>query len=158
MFLQEAFTRNQVNIPIDSHGNQTGHLIGLLYRVLLCKEMQVNTIWVFDGRPPQHKLDELYRRRQIKEEALTKTESAREVGDIEEAVRQSKRQIFISSQEREDAKQLLRLMGLPVVDAKSEAEAQCAWLAKNKFVEGVIGEDVDTLLFGSPLLVKNFNR
>jgi flap endonuclease-1 len=49
-------------------------------------------------------------------------------------------------------------MGLPVIQAPSEAEAQCAWLAKNKYVEGVIGEDIDTLLFGSPLLVRNFNR
>jgi flap endonuclease-1 len=49
-------------------------------------------------------------------------------------------------------------MGLPVIQAPSEGEAQCAWLAKNKYVEGVIGEDIDTLVFGAPLLVRNFNR
>jgi flap endonuclease-1 len=49
-------------------------------------------------------------------------------------------------------------MGLPVVQAASEGEAQCAWLAKNRYVEGVIGEDIDTLVFGAPLLLRNFNR
>ena len=39
-------------------------------------------------------------------------------------------------------------LGMPVIQAKSEAEAQCAWLMKNKMVEGVIGEDTDTLVFG----------
>jgi 5'-3' exonuclease len=91
------YSHNRVNSPTDAHGNQTGHLIGLLYRVLLCKEAQLDTIWVFDGRAPQHKLDELYRRRQLKEDALAKTEAAKEAGDIEEAVRQSKRSIYISS-------------------------------------------------------------
>jgi flap endonuclease-1 len=89
---------------------------------------------------------------------LAKSESARDVGDIEEAVRQSKRTIYVSSSEREDAKALLQLMGLPVIQAPSEGEAQCAHLAKNKYVEGVIGEDIDTLVFGSPILVRNFNR
>ena len=87
-----------MNAPTDAHGNQTGHLIGLLYRALLCKEMKISTVWVFDGRPPQSKFDELYRRKHLKEEAILRTESAREEGDIEEAVRNSKQSIYISSQ------------------------------------------------------------
>lgn len=55
--LNIAFSRNSVNIPTDSDGNQTGHLIGLLYRILLYKEFKINSIWVFDGKPPQHKFD-----------------------------------------------------------------------------------------------------
>jgi len=53
-------------MPTDSHGNLTGHLIGLLYRAMLCKELGMQTIWVFDGRPPRQKLDELSRRKLIK--------------------------------------------------------------------------------------------
>lgn len=47
---------------------------------------------------------------------------------------------------------------MPVIQAKSEAEAQCAWLAERQMVEGVIGEDIDTLIFGGQTLIKNFNR
>lgn len=145
-------------MPSDVHGNQTGHLIGLLYRALLCKELNIQATWVFDGRPPQHKYDELYRRRQLKEEALARSDTARDLGDIEEAVSQSKRSIFIAQQEREDAKTLLTLMGQNVVQAPSEGESQCAWLAREGFVQGILGEDIDTLVFGAPFLVRGFNR
>jgi len=47
----------------------TGHLLGLLYRALFCKELGINTVWVFDGKPPRQKSDELYRRRELKEQA-----------------------------------------------------------------------------------------
>jgi len=54
-----AFSNNSttVNSPTDSSGNQTGHLIGLMNRVLLCKELNMKTVWVFDGRAPQQKSD-----------------------------------------------------------------------------------------------------
>ena len=38
-YLLAAFSKNKVNMPTDSFGNMTGHLIGLLYRALLCKEL-----------------------------------------------------------------------------------------------------------------------
>jgi flap endonuclease-1 len=133
----------------------TGHLIGLLYRALYCKELGMNTVWVFDGKPPHQKFDELYRRRQIKEQAFERADTALDEGDYEEAVKQTKRTIFVRESEREDAKILVELMGkfadnigFPVIQAPSEAEAQCAWLLKNKLVEGVVGEDIDTLVFG----------
>lgn len=89
----------------------TGHLIGLLYRALFCKELKINTVWVFDGKPPIQKSEELYRRRQIKEQAAEKAMSAIDEGDVEEAVKQSKRTIYVRESEREDAKKLISLMG-----------------------------------------------
>lgn len=69
-------------MPTDPFGNMTGHLIGLLYRALLCKELGMETVWVFDGKPPRQKSDELYRRRTLKEEAAEKAETAIESGDF----------------------------------------------------------------------------
>jgi flap endonuclease-1 len=65
-------------MPTDASGNMTGHLIGLLYRALLCKELGIDTVWVFDGKPPSQKYDELYRRRHMKEQAAELSEKARE--------------------------------------------------------------------------------
>jgi hypothetical protein len=31
-----ASSNSKINIPMDSQGNQTGHLIGIMYRALLC--------------------------------------------------------------------------------------------------------------------------
>lgn len=50
------------------------------------------------------------------------------------------------------------ITGLPVIQAQSQAEAQCAWLSKNKLVDGVISEDIDTLVFGAEKIIKKFGR
>lgn len=49
-------------------------------------------------------------------------------------------------------------MGMPVVQAKSEAESQCADIVKLGLAEGVIGEDWDTIVFGSTKLIRSFSR
>lgn len=46
-------------------------------------------------------------------------------------------------------------MGVPVIDAPSEAEAQCAAMAKAGVVYGAATEDMDCLTFGCPTLVRH---
>uniref|UniRef100_A0A0A9X3W2 Flap endonuclease 1 n=1 Tax=Lygus hesperus TaxID=30085 RepID=A0A0A9X3W2_LYGHE len=46
-------------------------------------------------------------------------------------------------------------MGVPVVEAPSEAEATCAELVKKKIVNAVATEDMDALTFGAPKLLRN---
>jgi hypothetical protein len=60
-----------------------------------------------------------------------------------------------SQEHNEDCKRLLTLMGVPVVEAPSEAEAQCAEMAKGGLVYGVATEDMDALTFATPRLLRN---
>lgn len=46
-------------------------------------------------------------------------------------------------------------MGVPVLEAPGEAEAQCAQLSKEGAVYGVSTEDMDALTFGTARLVRN---
>jgi len=48
---------------------------------------------------------------------------------------------------KEDAIKMLELMGVPVVIAPCEAEAQCAALCKAKKVHATVTEDMDALTF-----------
>jgi flap endonuclease-1 len=50
---------------------------------------------------------------------------------------------------------LLQLMGLPVVQAPGEGEAQAAHIAIKGDARYVVSQDYDTLLFGAPNLVRN---
>lgn len=50
--INQAYSKDKVNIPTDSQGNQTGHLLGIMYRALFCMECKIKPIWVFDGKPP----------------------------------------------------------------------------------------------------------
>lgn len=53
---------------------------------------------------------------------------------------------------------MLRLMGMPVIEAPGEAEAQCAYLCKIGVAYGVVSEDMDTLTHGALHLIRNFNK
>ena len=53
---------------------------------------------------------------------------------------------------------MLKLMGIPVVDAASEAESQCAELVKKKVVWGMASEDMDSLTFGTPYLLRHLTK
>jgi Holliday junction resolvase YEN1 len=55
------------------------------------------------------------------------------------------------------AKQLLKQFGFPIHLAPGEAEAECALLQREAIVDAVLSEDVDTLMFGSGLTIRNWS-
>jgi Holliday junction resolvase YEN1 len=54
------------------------------------------------------------------------------------------------------AKQLLKQFGFPWHVAPGEAEAECALLEREGIVDAVLSEDVDTLMFGSGVTLRNW--
>ena len=51
---------------------------------------------------------------------------------------------------------MLKLFGFPFHDAPGEAEAECALLQKQGIVDAVMSEDVDTMMFGSTVCLRNW--
>ena len=103
------------------------------------------------------KHNELVRRRELKEKAEDQKEKAEEEGKLEEAKMMAGRTIKVTQDMANDAKKLIKLMGLPVVEAASEAEAQCAFLVKAGKAYATATEDMDALTFGSNKLIRGFN-
>ena len=57
----------------------------------------------------------------------------------------------------EDAKKLVKAMGMPVIQAPGEAEAFCAYLVKEGKAYATVSEDMDSLTFGSPILIRGMS-
>lgn len=142
----------------DKDGNLTGHLQGIFNRSINMMEKGIRPIWVFDGKPPELKQNLLEERKQKKAEAREKLQEAIEKDDGEGVKKYAGQTVKITKTMIEDAKTLVRLLGLPCVEAPSEAEAQCVALAKEGIVYGVASEDMDCLTFGAPYLLRGFSN
>jgi flap endonuclease-1 len=139
----------------DSHGNVTSHLVGLMFRsTRLLYEYGINLVFVFDGKSPELKKQEITGRRQIREKAIREWKKALEAGDYPTAFSKSVMTSRLTKPMVEDAKRLLKLLGIPFVQAPSEAEAQAAYMASRGDIWGVSSKDYDSLLFGAPRLVR----
>lgn len=112
-------------------------------------------MYVFDGKPPEEKTLEIARRRKVREEAMDKWVKLLEEGKREEARKYAQRALFLTDDMVEDAKKLLRLMGIPVVQAMADGEAQAAVIAREGKAWAAGSQDYDSLLFGAPRLVRN---
>ena len=151
-----AIIRQPNGTPLkDSNGRITSHLSGLLYRTSNLVEMGIKPIYVFDGTPPALKEAEIKRRMKAKEEALIKYEQALKEGRIEEARMYAQATSRLKDYMAEDSKKLLKLMGIPWIQAPSEGEAQAAHLVKRGDADYCASQDYDSLLFGAPKLVRN---
>ncbi|KAF8727405.1 hypothetical protein HU200_019010 [Digitaria exilis] len=90
-----------------------------------------------------------------REDATKDLTEAVEEGDKDAIEKLSKRTVKVTRQHNDDCKRLLRLMGVPVVEAPSEAEAECAALCINDKVYAVASEDMDSLTFGAPRFLRH---
>ena len=67
------------------------------------------------------------------------------------------RTAILNKEMLEDAKEIIRALGLPIVQAPSEREAQTAHMVKNGDAYASVSQDYDNLIFGCPLLVRNLS-
>lgn len=136
-------------------GEVTSHLQGMFSRTIRLLEAGIKPVYVFDGQPPDLKKQELAKRYSRRDDATKELATAVEEGNKEEIEKFSKRTVKVTKQHNEDCKQLLRLMGVPVIEAPCEAEAQCATLCKSDKVYAVASEDMDSLTFGAPRFLRH---
>jgi flap endonuclease-1 len=139
----------------DSHGRITSHLSGLFFRTTrLVADFGLQFVFVFDGRPPVEKAAEIGRRRAVRQRYELEAAEARRAGDLARAYSKSTMTSRLTGDMIAEAKELLRLMGLPTVQAPSEAEAQAAYMARRGDVWAAASKDYDSLLFGASRLVR----
>ncbi|RLN29021.1 flap endonuclease 1a [Panicum miliaceum] len=133
-------------------GEVTSHLQGMFNRTIRLLEAGIKPVY------------------SKREDATKELTEAVEAGDKDAIEKLSKRTVKaclkspwvlcteefkVTRQHNDDCKRLLRLMGVPVVEAPCEAEAECAALCINDKVYAVASEDMDSLTFGAPRFLRH---
>src|SRR5262245_29993771 len=124
-----ALIRMRDGSPLrDSHGRITSHLSGLFYRTTrLMTDYSPELVFVFDGKPPALKQAEIARRRSTKERYDREHAEALQSGDLEKAYSKATMTSRLTREMTGEARELLAHMGLPVVQAPGEGEAQASY-------------------------------
>jgi len=140
---------------MDSKGRVTSHLVGIFSRVSNLINKDIRLCFVFDGKPPELKLEEQENRASRKRAAEEKMHKALEEEDVDAALKYSKQTSRLNWEMVKEAKELISAMGLPVVQAPSEAEAQASFMCRRNDVWAVASSDHDCLVYGAPRLIMN---
>ncbi|UCC18147.1 MAG: flap endonuclease-1 [Promethearchaeota archaeon] len=152
-----AIIRQRDGTPLkDFQGNVTSHLSGLFYRSINFLEHNIKPIYVFDGIPSELKMDTIKERKKIKNEAKEKMIKAQDEEDFKEAKKFAQFTSTLDAGMIEESKKLIEFMGMPIIQANSEGEAQSAFLVEKGDAWACASQDYDTLLFGGERLIRNF--
>ncbi|OPX58473.1 MAG: Flap endonuclease 1 [Methanobacterium sp. PtaB.Bin024] len=139
----------------DENGRVTSHFSGILYRTSSLIEKGIKPIYVFDGQSSALKKETQQRRAEVKKESEKKWKEALEEGRVEDARKYAVRSSRMSPEIVEGSKRLIKLMGIPYIQAKGEGEAQASYMVARGDAWCVASQDYDCMLFGAPRMVKN---
>ena len=142
---------------MDAEGNITAHLTGLLYRNTKFLQHGIKPVFVFDGKPPDLKFNTSQVRNERKVEAQNKYNLALKDKNYEEARKFARQTSRLTKDMVTESIELMNAMGIPCVRAPSEGEAQAAWMADEGYAYASVSQDMDSLLFGSPKLIRNLS-
>jgi len=140
---------------MDQRGRVTSHLAGLLYRNANLLELGIRPAYVFDGMPHKMKMRTIAERSERRAKAKRDWEDAVQKGDYQKAFSKATQSSKITNEIVESSRILLTYLGIPVVQAPEEGEAQAAFMAMKGDVWAASSQDFDSLLCGAPRLVRN---
>jgi hypothetical protein len=137
------------------------------------RHYNIHAVFVFDGPPPPQKTDIIEIRKKKKDEAqkqydaLMKMKKEKkdasgceitttELVDIEETMRELKKQfVRLRDCDVSSVKELLVSFGFATIDAEGEADALCATLSIRKRVDACMSDDTDMFVYGCPVVLRN---
>src|SRR3989338_1507913 len=140
---------------MDSNGNITSHLMGTWTRFSNLITKGVKLVVVLYGEMPELKHQTSKERQDKKQAAKEKFEEAKESQDVELMNMYAKQTSFLTKEMIQESKELMESMGIPVIQAPAEADAQMAFLSKNNDVWAAATSDVDPLLHGCKRTITN---
>lgn len=140
---------------MDENGNITSHLSGIFYRNISLLSEGAKLIYVFDGIAPDLKKKIHKKRNENRDLAREKYEIAKDTENLEDMKKYGQQLTRLDDLMIKESKELLEALGICVIQAPSEGEAQAAYLSRQKGIYATISQDYDSLIFGAPILIRN---
>jgi flap endonuclease-1 len=140
---------------MDDKKRITSHLSGIFYRNVALLSENIKLVYVFDGKAPDLKARTHKKRKEVRDVAEAKYEAAKVEEDVSAMRKYSGQLLRLNDEMIKESKELLKAMGIAVVQSPSEGEAEASYLCKTKDAYAVISQDYDSLLFGAPRLIQN---
>lgn len=135
---------------------------------LMCKVLRnhnIQAIFVFDGAPPESKLESIQERTSYKHNMNERYYSILEKvksGEIEltpkikrELAFCQKESLFLTRNEIDSVKHLISLYGLSYITCTCEADTVLAYLCNNKIVDAVVSNDSDMFAYGCKYVISD---
>lgn len=140
----EQFTNNNNKV--------TSHISGIFYKIINLLSVNITPIVIFDGKPPEEKNPVINERQEKVKKAKIDMENA---STDEEKNKLQKKTVRLTKEYIDDIKYLLKLLGVTYLHIEGEAEAIASELCRINYVDYVMTEDMDSLAFGCPKLIRN---
>ena len=152
--------------------NKTVILGRTIEEILLFNQELLNNnitpVWIFDGPPGEHKKKCLEDRQEEKNKKINKIEEMREFLTGLNPLLRTKDQISefkkllsqnsgLSMKNINEIRDTLKKIGMPVFEAKEDAERMCSALNREGLVSAVWGTDTDNYALGTPILITNLS-
>lgn len=149
------------------------YLEGFFQQIYRLKSNGITPIYVFDGSPPKQKQTVISHRKSKKNDIKSKKDILQhkleelqllenidkyQVLELKTKISKlDKKLINITKEDITSLKKLFDLMNIQYFHPNGEADTFCSELQKNKVVDMCISDDMDLLVSGSNILLRNFN-
>jgi len=134
------------------------------------QQYKITPIYVFDGTPPEEKIDVLNQRdiykKVSKEKCISIVETLNTNNDLSEIDRSAlidklnaerKKCLRITNANIRDVKKLMTIMGAPYIDAEGEADELCVYLVRKNIAWACLTQDMDMFVYGCSRVLRNYN-
>jgi flap endonuclease-1 len=129
------------------------HIHTFLQKICGFLKYNIKPVFVFDGDMPQFKENTIKKRNNNAYILQQKYYAAKNEQDMKKYYYMKSN---ITDREIADIIKIINIFGFPIIYAPYEADSQLAYLQKKGIIDYVVSDDMDLLVFGSSILLKQF--
>jgi len=148
-----------------SKNYENAHISGFFNRITTYLHAGVLPVFIFDGKPPDAKLETLQKRKDEKRKLYLRVEKLEdelknitvpsEIEQIKKQIKSIRNQIVhVTPNQKNDIINLLTILGIPFIESEGEAEHTCSFMQKTGLGDFTLTDDSDAFAFGSTKVIR----